>query len=192
MCRCFIARRGRAAQSYPWTNQGNYNFDPPPLAGKSDYAGNMGGDFGSFGMGTDLGPSSLDEAANVPGSIRGLGWTSLARFPAFKDMTGVIFQRSEVKIRQITDGTTHTYLLGEKNLDSNRYEDCQVDNDDQSMYNGYDRDNLRVADNWLPTAMNQGPPGRPPVPDTPGTKIESVPVEFRRTAPGRMDCGVLR
>src|SRR5215210_6132450 len=38
----------RAAQPYPWTNQNRINFDPPALAGKSDYAGNMGGDFAGF------------------------------------------------------------------------------------------------------------------------------------------------
>lgn len=83
-------------------------------------------------------------------------------------MTGVIFQRSEIKIRQITDGTSYTYLLGEKNLDPNHYVDCETGNDDQSMYNGYDKDNLRAADVWLPGFEGKGAPIRPPEPDTPG------------------------
>jgi hypothetical protein len=84
-------------------------------------------------------------------------------------MSGTIFQRSEVKIRHITDGTTYTYLLGEKNLDPNHYLDCEVFNDDQSMYNGYDKDTLRGADNWnVAFGKPTDPPNRPPVPDTPG------------------------
>jgi prepilin-type N-terminal cleavage/methylation domain-containing protein len=170
----FYCPTRRAAQSYPWTNQNNKNFDPPPLAGKSDYAGNMGGDFAGFGMGTDVGPNTLAEAATydwVYFSPTRLAFIK-ARYPLFNGMTGVIFQRSEVKIRHITDGTTHTYLLGEKNLDPNDYTDCARVNDDQSMYNGYDKDTIRGADNWLPTAFNQGPPGRPPVPDTPGVLFD--------------------
>ena len=131
---------------------------------------NMGGDFASFGMGTDLGPATLAEAATYVFKFSGKGLLQFykPRFPAFDGMTGVIFQRSEIKIRQITDGTTYTYLIGEKNLDPNHYLDCEIGNDDQSMYNGYDKDNLRGCDNWLPNAMNQGPPTRPPMPDTPG------------------------
>jgi prepilin-type N-terminal cleavage/methylation domain-containing protein len=171
----FYCPSRRAAKSYPWTNQNNRNFEPPPMAGKSDYAGNMGGDFAAFGMTTDEGPASLAEAATYAWRCSGSGLDLYRRrFPAFKDMTGVIFQRSEVKIRQITDGATYTYLLGEKNLDPNHYEDCVTSNDDQSMYNGYDRDNLRGADNWLPTALNQGNPGRPAVPDTPGSQLTAI------------------
>ena len=171
----FYCPSRRGAKSYPWTNQNNTNFDPPPTAGKSDYAGNMGGDFAAFGMTTDVGPANLAEAATYAWKCSGSGLDLYRRrFPAFKDMTGVIFQRSEVKIRQITDGATYTYLLGEKNLDPNHYEDCLTNNDDQSMYNGYDRDNIRGADNWLPTALNQGNPGRPAVPDTPGSALTAI------------------
>jgi hypothetical protein len=42
------------------------------------------------------------------------------------------------------------------------------------MYNGYDKDNLRAADNWLPNSLNQGPPGRPAVPDTPGSQPKVI------------------
>ena len=61
----FYCPTRRAAQPYPWVNQSNKNFDPPPLAGKTDYAGNMGGDFANLGMGTDVGPDSLAKAENL-------------------------------------------------------------------------------------------------------------------------------
>jgi hypothetical protein len=141
------------------------------LAGKSDYAGNIGGDFAGFGTVTAQGPKTLAEITTHNWECSGDGFVlfNKRRYPAFDGMTGVIFQRSEIKIRQITDGTTYTYLLGEKNQDPNHYDDGAPLADDQSMYNGYDKDNLRAADVWLPGLENQ-PPIHPPVPDTPGSE----------------------
>ena len=167
----FYCPTRRAAQPYPWVNQSSKNFIPPPLAGKTDYAGNMGGDFAQLGMGTDTGPETFAQAASHNWAFSGNGFvaTNKARYPQFNGMTGIIFQRSEVKISQITDGTTYTYLIGEKNLDPNHYFDCDVFNDDQSMYNGYDRDTIRGADIWIPgIGTPDDPPARPPKPDTTG------------------------
>jgi prepilin-type N-terminal cleavage/methylation domain-containing protein len=167
----FYCPTRRAAQPYPWINQSNKNFVPPPMAGKSDYAGNLGGDFASLGMGTDVGPDTLIAAETYGWLYSGPSFIARnkARYKEFNGMSGIIFQRSEVKIKQITDGTTYTYLLGEKNLDPNHYLDCDIGNDDQSMYNGYDKDNLRAADIWIPGFGNPtDPPIRPPVPDTLG------------------------
>ena len=64
---------------------------------------------------------------------------------------GVIHIASEVKIAQITDGTSNTYLLGEKFLDLNAYEASDTDptqldfGDNQSLYVGFDWDSIRVA-----------------------------------------------
>jgi type II secretory pathway pseudopilin PulG len=166
----FYCPSRRPAQSYPWTNKNFVNFDPPDVAGKTDYAGNIGGTFANLGIGTDVGPATLAAAANYGWGFSGDKFIERQkiRYPSFEGMTGVIFQRSEIELRQITDGTTHTYLLGEKNLEADHYEDGIPGNDDQSMYNGYDKDNLRAADIWLPGLENVGLPIRPPVPDTPG------------------------
>ncbi len=170
----FYCPSRRAAQAYPWFNQNHVSFDPPTVAGKSDYAGNMGGDFATLGIGTDEGPKSFAEAATYSWKFSGDGFVSFfqRRYPGFNGMTGIIFQRSEVKIKQITDGTSYTYVLGEKNLDSAHYLDGEAPNDDQSMYNGYDKDNLRVADNFAPDKMGQGQPNHPPVPDVGGANYE--------------------
>ena len=168
----FYCPTRRAAQPYPWVNQSSKNFDPPATAGKTDYAGNMGGDFAGLGMFTDIGPNTVAEAASHAWCCSGSAFiaTNRPRYRGFNGMSGVIFQRSEIKIRHITDGTTYTYLVGEKNLDPNHYLDCEVFNDDQSMYNGYDKDTIRGADNWNPATGNPtDPPNRPPVPDTPGS-----------------------
>jgi prepilin-type N-terminal cleavage/methylation domain-containing protein len=165
----FYCPTRRAAQSYAWVNQGNLNFDPPPLAGKTDYASNNG-DVNAIG--TDIGPPTVAAYDSHRWGYSGPTFAAfvLARFGINcpTGYTGVISQRSEIKFAQITDGTTYTYLLGEKNLDPNHYEDCLTGNDDQSMYNGHDRDNIRTTFCWLPGKENMGPPAWPPQPDIPG------------------------
>lgn len=61
--------------------------------------------------------------------------------------TGVIYQRSMVAIRDITDGTSNTYLLGEKYMNRYWYTTGQDNGDDQSMYVGYDLDVNRWTQN---------------------------------------------
>jgi prepilin-type N-terminal cleavage/methylation domain-containing protein len=167
----FYCPTRRAAQPYPHGPRELRNYVPPPLAGKTDYAANMGGNYAFAGMNTDVGPASLEEAATYRWKFSGQTFIANLRnrYPEFDGLTGVIFQRSEIKFSQISDGTTYTYLLGEKNLDANHYDDGIPGNDDQSMYNGHDRDNLRSAFVWYPGFENQGRPICPAVPDTPGT-----------------------
>jgi hypothetical protein len=78
-----------------------------------------------------------------------------------------VFQRSTISFSQITDGTTHTYLYGEKNLDPNLYLTGEAGNDDQSMYNGHDRDNIRSTYVIVHPTTGRAL-GNPPLPDTPG------------------------
>ena len=65
--------------------------------------------------------------------------------PGAGPATGICYFRSQVRVRDITDGTTNTYLLGEKYLDCDYYETGQDHADNESMYCGYDNDNHRVT-----------------------------------------------
>jgi prepilin-type N-terminal cleavage/methylation domain-containing protein len=157
----FYCPSRRAAQGYPYTNTNNNNFDPPPVMAKSDYACNVG-DLGA--VGTDTGPATLEQAKTYHWTFSGHAFVVNNRILSNNcptGHTGVVFQRSTISFGQITDGTAFTYLYGEKNLDPNSYETGTAGNDDQSMYNGFDRDNIRS------TCVR---PSRfhPPVPDTPG------------------------
>ena len=58
----FYCPTRRAAQAYPMGSP-LPQFDPPAFAGKTDYAGNMGGEYAFIGMRTDEGPLSLAAAA---------------------------------------------------------------------------------------------------------------------------------
>lgn len=62
--------------------------------------------------------------------------------------TGVMYYHSGLKMARITDGTSQTYLIGEKYADPLNYEaenlNAQQD-ENQDMYSGYEWDNHRVA-----------------------------------------------
>ena len=67
--------------------------------------------------------------------------------------TGVMFYRSDLKVAQVNDGTSKTYLAGEKWMPPTGYEGvCCTNNlpgfsygDNNSMYTGYESDNHRAA-----------------------------------------------
>ena len=165
----FYCPSRRAAQGYPYANSSNTNFDPPPVMAKSDYACNVG-DVGPSGLGTDVGPATVALAATYPWRYSGRIFLSTQRLNKNfcpTGHTGVVFQRSTISFNQITDGTAYTYLYGEKNLRVEAYTgDEYASNDDQSMYNGFDRDNVRST--YIFIAPNGIVTGHPPVPDTPG------------------------
>jgi len=66
--------------------------------------------------------------------------------------TGIMFVRSEIKMKQVTDGTSKTYLVGEKWLNSKGYDGFTDPNlpgfdygDNGGMYTGFESDNHRAA-----------------------------------------------
>jgi prepilin-type N-terminal cleavage/methylation domain-containing protein/prepilin-type processing-associated H-X9-DG protein len=127
---------------------------------KGDYAGNSGdsrrhASTGLTGSENIPHPSSLAAAENYD-------WPNTSRplLPSGAEngnyQNGVICFRSEVKMSQITDGASKTYLIGEKFVapkaydNSEVYQDVDRYGDNQSMYAGYEWDNQRVA--WRPQA----------------------------------------
>jgi prepilin-type N-terminal cleavage/methylation domain-containing protein len=165
----FYCPTRRAAQPYPHGPREIRNYDPPPVAGKSDYACNLGD---QPYVGKDVGPASLSESDSYKWNYSGPAFVAaiLSRSHCSTGHTGVVFQRSTVSFNQITDGTSHTYLYGEKNLQVEYYETGQAGNDDQSMYNGFDKDNVRsTAITILPNGTMVSGASYPPMPDTPGT-----------------------
>jgi prepilin-type N-terminal cleavage/methylation domain-containing protein/prepilin-type processing-associated H-X9-DG protein len=110
---------------------------------KSDYAANSGDSrrySGDFPMAI---PTSYAQAATIQ-------WTDTSKCSPRTDacQTGVMYYRSEVKPAQVADGTTSTYLLGEKYVGVNDYEGGGAGSplgDNQDIYVGYEWDNHRVA-----------------------------------------------
>ena len=164
----FYCPSRRSAVPHPWTNRNTYNFDVPANAGKSDYAGNLGD---LRYTANDIGPESIEAYDTHRWRHSGVLFTTLWGniCDCSTGHTGVIFQRSEIKFSDITDGLSSTYFVGEKNLNSDHYETCLVGNDDQSMYNGHDQDNLRST--YTFTESNGFVSGYPATPDTPGREL---------------------
>ena len=57
--------------------------------------------------------------------------------------TGVIFQASQVTVPQISDGLSHTYLIGEKYMDAAMYTNGADDSDNDAATQGFDNDMCR-------------------------------------------------
>jgi prepilin-type N-terminal cleavage/methylation domain-containing protein len=72
---------------------------------------------------------------------------------------GVSYQRSLVKVGQVTDGTSNTYMVGEKALDPLRYENGDDWGDNEFLYGGYNRDFHRTV-------------ALPPSEDRPGVRMD--------------------
>ena len=51
-------------------------------------------------------------------------------------VTGISFLRSRIKMADISDGTSNTYLVGEKYLDPDYYETGQDDGDNEAHLHG--------------------------------------------------------
>ncbi len=151
----FYCPSRRAAIAYPYFHGAGFvNSDRPTVVGRSDYAANMGD---VPNLRNDEGPRSLAAVARY--RWRHSGPDTERRYGLH---TGIVFQRSEIGMQHITDGSSNTYLFGEKNCTPEHYDTGTVGNDDQSMYNGHDQDNLRS------TAVASSGKGPLPQPDTPG------------------------
>lgn len=126
----------------------NANFGNPEVLARGDYAANLGPEippfFGdtppTFGRYTQwaAGPDSYEEAAQNQGFIR---------FDALTYCHGIAFQRSEINLRQVTDGTSSTYMVGEKYVNPDYYEGGQSSDftekdigDDQAIWVSDDLD----------------------------------------------------
>jgi prepilin-type N-terminal cleavage/methylation domain-containing protein len=168
----------RPAEAYPLvSNASNDNSDfanttanfttTPGAAFRSDYGGCRGGGtqeaytqattggsgqeraiaIRSFQLVDGPGPTSLADAPSWSNKIAGLGidrWT--------RDMgasgNGVIIGHEPISMRKITDGTSKTYIVGERMRESDLYMTGTSLFDDQSAYNGFDKDSIISA--WVP------------------------------------------
>jgi len=133
------------------------NLRPTGCAGltRSCYAANLGD---SNYLVAWAEPSSYAQAQDP-----GYDWASL---PA-AGSTGICFQHSEISVAQIRDGTSNTYLMGEKSIDPEHYLDGEDGGDDWCMYQGQQDDNVRSV-GWADSNYATGYYPLPPLPDRAG------------------------
>jgi prepilin-type N-terminal cleavage/methylation domain-containing protein len=144
----FICPTRRAAIAYPQTlhlqplTVGGPLTKELNLGAKSDYASNVG-----YGQMVEFfyqwaGPQSLREG-DQPSFV----WPTDAKFEllGFRNVTfnGVIYGRSHVSLKQISDGASRTLLIGEKYLTTENYESGKDSGDNENMYVGFNNDVCR-------------------------------------------------
>jgi len=106
-----------------------YNSLQTADVAKTDYAIN----FGSVFVNPTAGPAS--EAAS----------TTYKNYCDLLKVNGISAAHSEIKLRQLSDGTSKTYFVGEKYVRMDLVEDAQGGGDSQCMYTGYNEDSGRWA-----------------------------------------------
>ena len=143
----------RAATTYPIDPSKSSFVVQPNLCGtltnvaRSDYAYNGGGPVARW----SLGPDSVALAATHT-------WPD----PSTYGFNGISYAHLVVRISEITDGSSNTYLVGEKALGVDMYSSGKSYGDDQCVYISDDLDSTR----WC----NADGPGVPLV-DTPGVDL---------------------
>lgn len=138
------------------------NQDATFTNARSDYAGNIGN-----------GRDSTFPGGSSPESTDSPNFESITVNVALKDFakqaTGVFTYWSFNRLKSITDGLSKTYCVGEKWIRPAYYENGLDSGDDQNMYCGMDRDNLRwgrAKDTWPDDAG-----AIPPMPDSAGLDL---------------------
>ncbi|MDO4574507.1 MAG: DUF1559 domain-containing protein [Planctomycetia bacterium] len=130
----FYCPSRRATKTYPILSDSQYQANSQYTSGgsyaKTDYAANYGSAFAN-GQAQSYTP-------NAVGSVDGYAWTKdkEATTPA----NGVIFKRSEVTLGEIRDGTSNTYLIGEKYIQPEHYENGSFIDNNFILYRGADND----------------------------------------------------
>jgi prepilin-type N-terminal cleavage/methylation domain-containing protein/prepilin-type processing-associated H-X9-DG protein len=140
--------RGRSGL-YPYGTYVTTHFrltKPTEREARADYAID-GGDLTQFHL---AGPDTL-----VQGDDPSYPW------PNMSGQNGICFLRSTIAIRQVTDGLSNTFLIGEKYLNPDDYETSDDPGDNETMYCGDELDLLRWTGFW-------GKKGNYLLHDTPG------------------------
>ncbi len=167
----------RPAIIYPWASNWNFwtpgNYNMPAAVARSDYAANGGDRYTSvyypvnalwneMGPNQEAGPASITEVENPPGQETSNARTTFANIAAVA--TGIVYAGSLIQMSDITDGTSNTYLCGEKNIDPDYYATGQDAGDNENAMTGEDKDIVR----WAAMEYMVPPPYTGPFPDTPG------------------------
>lgn len=134
----------RSSVAYPFGNgSGALVNATPTVAGRSDYAANAGDYYGEFPFSPqDHGPADYNSAA-------GFDWEKKSNPTQYKSiierLSGVSFVRSEVGLRKLTDGSSHTYMIAEKFVQPQHYLTGEERGDNETWCTGFNNDNYRAA-----------------------------------------------
>jgi hypothetical protein len=170
----FYCPSRRSTIAYPWTDWDLANARPRPASvGHCDYACN-GGDFYTdpdsptaaawvsiYGC---AGPNNVTEVESPQGGMTSQARTTFNQVAAFA--SGIIYCGSMIKVGDVTDGSSKTFLLGEKYLNPDSYFTGVDGSDNGPALQGDNADVARWS-GWRPDSP------WPPTQDTPGLVIYS-------------------
>jgi prepilin-type N-terminal cleavage/methylation domain-containing protein len=131
--------------AYPAGTRIMWNMNYPATWTRSDYAANGGTAEEVWQYEPSNGPTTLAQGDTNPSlpvnqQYWSCGTTTSGKTIGFYDMSvmdGVMLQRNQLKIRDILDGTSTTYFIGEKYLNPDAYETGSDPGDDEGIYMGY-------------------------------------------------------
>jgi prepilin-type N-terminal cleavage/methylation domain-containing protein/prepilin-type processing-associated H-X9-DG protein len=142
---CPTRRKANVYAAKPPLLSYRYCTSPVELSSRTDYAANGGGvrttqiGDGPGEMGENLlavTAPDVNLTSSAGGGLPGDSKTS---------WNGIVFYRSEVNMRQVTDGTSKTYLVGEKWMYYENYETGQDTGDGEPAFSGNNDDTIRVT-----------------------------------------------
>jgi hypothetical protein len=152
----------RPALAYPWIGTWELvNAGTPMLVGRSDYAANGGQDTTTATTGvwygpqpvwksappnTDAGPADVSEVEDANTRMTQRAANTFAGVAKFA--SGIVYTGSLIKIADVTDGASNTYLLGEKALNPDTYATGTDPGDNESALIG---DNPDITRNTNPS-----------------------------------------
>ena len=146
----FICPSRRRAVVYPRPRAMSYaNGRSVDRAASLDYAANAGDCTPRFYWG----PGSIADADSYD-------WNT----SSVQDCTGISLPHREITVADVKDGTTNTYMIGEKYLCPDHYYDGWDNTDDFGVYEGFAHDMNRYCDYYDPS----GGIGRTPRQDQTG------------------------
>ena len=161
----------RTAKGYPAV-ESSFNSAQPSVLSKTDYAAN-GGSYKMLGAGTN--------ALSCVDTYPDCRWDRSLENSLREVFDGISTYRSEVKISQVTDGTSNTILIAEKYMNSNQYESGDGCADNNSLFQGNDWDTNR----WVPEFIRSIGGGNDP------TKLDPNSIQVRKPqqdTPGFENC----
>lgn len=161
----FYCPSRRSVAAYPHIAAGNpsafFNSASPNELARSDYAANLGPRLSVHILQWGGGPPLAMAEQNrffLDNTLREQHNTS-----AFDEIRGIVFQRSEIEFKHISDGLSNTFMVGEKNVNPDFYQGGTAGDrdqgDDQGAWIGDDLDVHRFTDaNALPAPDQAGLP----------------------------------
>ena len=161
----FVCPTRRRAIAFTYDGREIYNVPTPPsVMARTDYAANAGSGSACGAQG----PANLQDGDATT------DWLQL---------NGVVYQASQVTIAEIKDGTSNTYMVGERYINPDGYFTGTESADDQSLHIGHDQDTLRWA--HYDPSDSSGNTYYQPMQDRPGY---SYSYKFGSAHPGGWNC----